>query len=115
VDGTFGVTAGITEMMMQSHEGIIDLLPALPKAWSNGHFEGLCARGAFELDMQWTDGQITRVEVLSKKGNTCRINPKTNVRITKDGKDVMSKTLKDGSIEFDTDLGAKYRLVRSDY
>jgi alpha-L-fucosidase 2 len=115
VDGSFGVTAGITEMLMQSHEGVIDLLPALPKAWSKGHFDGLCARGAFELDMQWDAGQIRAVEVLSKKGGTCRINPRTNVRITKDGKDVMSKTLKDGSIEFDTDVGAKYRLIRSDY
>jgi alpha-L-fucosidase 2 len=114
VDGTFGVTAGITEMLMQSHEGIIDLLPALPKAWSNGHFDGLCARGAFELDMEWTDGQITRVEVLSKKGQTCRIDPKTNVKVTADGKQVKSKTLKDGPIEFNTRAGKKYTLTRSE-
>lgn len=113
VDGTFGVTAGITEMLMQSHEGVIDLLPALPKAWSNGHFDGLCARGAFELDMQWTDGQITRVEVLSKKGHTCRIDPKTKVKVTADGKHVKSKTLKDGSIEFNTRAGKKYTLTMS--
>jgi len=113
VDGTFGVTAGITEMLMQSHEGVIDLLPALPKAWSNGHFDGLCARGAFELDMQWTDGRITQVEVLSKKGQICRIDPKTKVKVTADGKHVKSKTLKDGSIEFNTQTGKKYTLTRS--
>ena len=113
VDGTFGVTAGITEMLMHSHEGVIDLLPALPKAWSNGHFDGLCARGAFELDMQWTDGQITRVEVLSKKGHTCRIDPKTKIKVAADGKHFKSKTLKDGSIEFDTRAGKKYTLIRS--
>lgn len=113
VDGTLGVTAGITEMLMQSHEGIIDLLPALPKAWRTGRFDGVCARGAFELDMQWTDGQITQVEVLSKKGHTCRINPKTKVKVTTDGKHVKSKTLKDGSIEFDTQAGKKYTLIRS--
>ena len=56
VDGTFGVTAGITEMLMQSHEGVIDLLPALPKNWPTGHFDGVCARGAFELKMLWDDG-----------------------------------------------------------
>jgi alpha-L-fucosidase 2 len=113
VDGTFGVTAGITEMLMQSHEGVIDLLPALPKAWSEGHFDGLCARGAFELDMQWTDGRITNVEVLSKKGRTCRINPRTKVKVTADGKPVKYKTHKDGSIEFDTQPGKKYTLTTS--
>jgi alpha-L-fucosidase 2 len=98
---------------MQSHEGVIDLLPALPKTWSEGHFDGFCARGAFELDMQWADGRITRVQVLSKKGQTCRIDPKTKVKVTTDGKHVKSKTLKDGSIEFDTRAGQKYTLIRS--
>jgi alpha-L-fucosidase 2 len=113
VDGTFGVTAGITEMLVQSHEGVIDLLPALPETWSKGQFDGVCARGAFELDMQWIDGRITRVEVLSKKGRACRINPKTKVKVTTSGKHVKSKTLKNGSIEFDTHAGQKYTLIRS--
>ena len=113
VDGTFGVAAGITEMLMQSHEGVIDLLPAPPKAWSKGRFDGLCARGAFELDMEWDDGQITRVEVLSKMGHSCRIDPKTKVEVTADGKPVKYKTLKDGSIEFKTHPGRTYTLVRS--
>lgn len=113
VDGTFGVTAGITEMLMQSHEGVIDLLPALPNAWSQGCFDGVCARGAFELSMQWTDGRITRVEVLSKKGQTCRINPKTKVKVTADGKQIMCKTFKNGSVEFETRAGARYTLIVS--
>ena len=113
VDGTFGVTAGITEMLMQSHEGVIDLLPALPDAWSNGHFDGVCTRGAFELDMQWADGRITQVEVLSKMGQNCRIDPKTKVTITADNKPVKYKTLKDGSIEFKTHPGRTYTLVRA--
>ena len=111
VDGTFGVTAGITEMLMQSHEGIVDLLPALPKAWSQGHFQGLCTRGAFELDMQWVDGQITRVEVLSKKGQTCRINPHIRVQVTSQNKRVTTSTFKDGSIEFITQPGDTYTLT----
>ncbi len=113
VDGTFGVTAGITEMLMQSHEGVIDLLPALPETWSRGQFDGVCARGAFELDMHWSDGEITKVDVLSKKGKTCRINPKTKVDITANGKRIRSKTNKDGSIEFITRAGQTYSLVRS--
>jgi alpha-L-fucosidase 2 len=111
VDGTFGVTAGITEMLMQSHEGIIDLLPALPQAWSQGQFDGVCARGAFELDMQWMNGQISRVDLLSKKGQTCRINPRTRVKVTTRGQRVMTKTFKDGSIEFDTRPGDRYTLM----
>ena len=75
IDGTQGVAAGITEMLVQSHEGIIDLLPALPHAWNTGTFHGVCARGGFELQMQWVEGEITRVEILSKHGLPCRINP----------------------------------------
>jgi len=112
VDGTFGVTAGITEMIMQSHEGMIDLLPALPKAWNKGQFEGLCARGAFELDMYWSEGQITRVEVLSKKGQLCRINPKVKVKVSSNGSRVRIRTLSDGSIEFPTKAGISYTLTR---
>jgi alpha-L-fucosidase 2 len=113
IDGSFGVSAGITEMLMQSHEGVIDLLPALPKTWSKGRFDGLCARGAFEMDMEWDDGQITRVEVLSKMGQSCRIDPKTKVEVTADGKPVKYKTLKDGSIEFKTQAEQAYMLIRS--
>jgi alpha-L-fucosidase 2 len=113
VEGALGAAAGITEMLMHSHEGVIDLLPALPKTWSKGRFDGLCARGAFELDVEWDDGQITRVEVLSKMGQSCRIDPKTKVEITADGKPVKYKTLKDGSIEFKTQAEQTYMLIRS--
>lgn len=113
VDGTFGVTAGITEMIMQSHEGVIDLLPALPKAWGKGQFEGLCARGAFELDIQWKEGQITRVEVLSKKGQICRINPKTKVKVTSNGKRIRTKVANDGTVEFQTIIGGIYNITAS--
>jgi len=115
VEGALAAATGITEMLMQSHEGVIDLLPALPKAWRTGRFDGVCARGAFELDMQWTDGQITQVEVLSKMGQRCRIDPKTKVTITADDKGVKYKTLKDGSIEFKTEAGQKYMLIRSSH
>ncbi len=111
VDGTFGVTAGITEMIMQSHEGVIDLLPALPKEWNTGKFDGLCARGAFELDMEWEDGKLASVEVLSKMGETCRINPKTNVKVTTDGKRVKTRRSKDGTFEFETMAGKRYLLT----
>ena len=99
-------------MLMQSHEGVIDILPALPSSWENGKFDGVCARGAFELDMEWNDGMISRIDLLSKKGQTCRINPGTKVKVTSDGKRVRTKTLDDGTIVFDTKSGASYTLKR---
>ncbi len=63
VDGTLGVTAGITEMLVQSHEGFINLLPALPAEWGEGRMKGVCVRGAFELDMSWKNARINKVDV----------------------------------------------------
>jgi alpha-L-fucosidase 2 len=112
IDGTQGVAAGITEMLMQSHEGVIDLLPALPDQWKEGRFDGLCARGAFELDMNWKDGVVTTVELVSGAGETCRIDAGGKFRVMKDGKRVKSKTHADGSLEFTTVKGGVYQLVR---
>ena len=58
-------------MLLQSHEGDIHLLPALPTAWKNGHYSGLVARGNFEISAQWKNGQANEFKVLSKKGNQC--------------------------------------------
>lgn len=69
IDGNFGATAGVTEMLLQSHAGFVDLLPALPAAWAeHGAFRGLCARGAFEVDCEWRSGVPTRVAVRSYAG-----------------------------------------------
>jgi len=73
IDGNFGATAGITEMLMQSHAGEIHLLPALPGDWQTGHIHGICARGGFEVDIDWENGQMKQVRVLSKLGNECQI------------------------------------------
>ena len=110
VDGSLAVAAAITEMLMQSHEGVIDLLPALPKEWGTGRFNGVCARGAFQLDMKWKESKITSVEVLSRAGEICRIKTGIRAKVKYNGKNLKIKTLQDGSIEFPTTKGGRYLI-----
>ena len=78
IDGNFGGTAGITEMLLQSHAGYIHLLPALPDHRQSGSIKGVRARGGFTIDMEWKESRITRLSVTSHSGGTCRIREATS-------------------------------------
>ena len=73
IDGNFGGTAGIAEMLLQSHDGCIDLLPALPDAWKEGSFEGLMARGGFKVSCAWKDGLVIRCHIAGPEGKPFRL------------------------------------------
>src|SRR5690625_706249 len=81
IDGNFGGTAGIAEMLLQSHEGEIHLLPALPKAWKEGEVRGLKARGGFEVDMIWKDHQIEKAKIKVNNDRMCKLRTSTAIKI----------------------------------
>lgn len=113
IDGNFGATAGITEMLLQSHGGYISLLPALPKKWNSVKFRGLKARGNFECSLTYENGIITECEIISLSGGKLSVyygGDVSGVCAVESGKTVETKK-SDGLIVFDTQAGKTYRFT----
>ena len=114
IDGNFGATAGIAEMLLQSQLSDIQLLPSLPDAWKDGHIRGLIARGNFEIEMFWKDGKLVKAFITSKIGGTCKL--RTKEAITVKNITAATKTDKLSSTtqyltSFQTVAGKVYELV----
>ncbi|MGL4854047.1 MAG: glycosyl hydrolase family 95 catalytic domain-containing protein, partial [Lentisphaeria bacterium] len=110
MDGTYGMTAGICEMLLQSHAGRLHLLPALPKVWKTGSVQGIRGRGNFIVDINWENEKIVSGKILSQNGGLCRVyGISTNITDSK-GKKVKSKKLSDNSVEFMTKAGEFYKI-----
>ena len=107
IDANYGCTAGICEMLVQSNMGYIEILPALPKEWADGSFEGITAEGAFEVCAEWKSLKLTGASVLSKKGQKCRLKLKGDITL-KDSEGSVKYERNGDFIEFDTKAGEKY-------
>jgi alpha-L-fucosidase 2 len=113
LDGNFGITAGMCEMLLQSQAGEIDLLPAVPESWGDGSVSGLCARGGFVVDMAWVKDRLTSATIRSNLGGVCRVRCGVPVSVRVGDLIVQTRVVKDGVLEFDTEVGGSYGIVAS--
>lgn len=109
IDGNFGGASAMTEALMQSHSGEINLLPALPAEWKSGEVKGLRAKGGFEVSISWEDGKLRTAEIKSLCGEKCVVRPNTIASVSK-GDESVHALQSDGVISFDTEKGCIYTI-----
>lgn len=110
IDANLGGTAGIAEMLLQSHEGYINILPALPREWCNGSVEGLKAKGGFTVDIKWQSGKITQILIKSEYDSLCKININDTMKVRWNNQLIPSTYSSDCILLFNTKAGEIYTL-----
>jgi hypothetical protein len=114
IDGNFGTMAGVVEMLLQSHQGYIDVLPALPKSWNTGSFSGLVARGNFVVSAEWQNGKATRLAVNARSGGECCVAcPDSGTAQVKKSDGTLVNAIRKGKdrIAFTATKGETYDIV----
>jgi alpha-L-fucosidase 2 len=112
--GVTAITAGIAEMLMQSHSSELSLLPALPEQWKSGAVSGLRARGGFDVDVAWNDGRLTKAILKAHYDKPCRLRTKAPVKVVSNGKEISVQSLGENFIEFEAKAGINYLITASE-